>query len=130
MGDSHCSQTTSSGMLCFCGDRTYVTNSWMCKEQTAVSHSNTEADMMSVDAHDCEPKVCHLQNLWDCVVDVFTPVGSDSTNTVILLLSDFSPLTMCHPTLKFPANVLICSCSKTRRRPLKKTHRVHLDWQI
>ena len=61
MGDSHCSQTTSSGMLCFCGDRTYVTNSWMCKEQTAVSHSNTEADMMSVDAHDCEPKVCQLK---------------------------------------------------------------------
>ena len=38
---------TSDGTLCTCGDHSFVPISWLCKKQTAVSHSRTEAEMVS-----------------------------------------------------------------------------------
>ena len=37
-------------MLCGCGDHTCVPASWACKKQTAVSHSSTEAEVISLGA--------------------------------------------------------------------------------
>ena len=44
------SQSTSGGTLCVFGSHTFVPTSWMCKKQTAVSHSSTESEIISLDA--------------------------------------------------------------------------------
>ena len=44
------SKSTSGGTLCIFGSRTFVPTSWMCKKQTSVSHSSTEAEIISLDA--------------------------------------------------------------------------------
>ena len=40
-GDLENSKSTSGGTLCIFGSHTFVPMSWMCKKQTAVSHSST-----------------------------------------------------------------------------------------
>ena len=48
-GDLEDSKSTSVGVLCIFG-HTFVPKSWMCKKQTSVSHSSTEAEIISLDA--------------------------------------------------------------------------------
>ena len=48
-GDLEDSKSTSGGTLCFLGSHTFVPISWMCKKQTAVSHSSTESEIISLD---------------------------------------------------------------------------------
>ena len=48
-GDLANSKSTSRGILCIFGSRTFVPRSWMCKKQTSVSHSSTEAEIISLD---------------------------------------------------------------------------------
>ena len=43
------SKSTSGGTLCVFGSHTFVPISWMCKKQTAVSHSSTESEIISLD---------------------------------------------------------------------------------
>ena len=49
-GDLEDSKSTSGGVSCTFGSQTFVPTSWMCKKQTSVSHSSTEADIISLDA--------------------------------------------------------------------------------
>ena len=49
-GDLEDSKSTSGGTLCIFGNHTFVPISWMCKKQTAVSHSSTESEIISLDA--------------------------------------------------------------------------------
>ena len=49
-GDSEDSKSTSCGLLCIFGSHTFVPIRWMCKKQTSVSHSSTEAEIISLDA--------------------------------------------------------------------------------
>ena len=42
--------STSGGILCIFGSHTFVPISWMCKKRTSVSHSSTEAEIISLDA--------------------------------------------------------------------------------
>ena len=44
------SKSTSGGTLCVFGSHTFVPISWMCKKQTAVSHSSSESEIISLDA--------------------------------------------------------------------------------
>ena len=46
-GDLEDSKSTSGGILCIFGSQTFVPISWMCKKQTSVSHSSTEAEVTS-----------------------------------------------------------------------------------
>ena len=48
-GDLEDSKSSSGGTLCFFGSHTFVPISWMCKKQTAVSHSSTESEIISLD---------------------------------------------------------------------------------
>ena len=48
-GDLDDSKSTSGGLLCVFGSHTFVPTSWMCKKQTAVSHSLTESEIISLD---------------------------------------------------------------------------------
>ena len=49
-GDLEDSNSTSRGFLCIFGSHTFLPMSWMCKKQTSVSHSSTEAVIISPDA--------------------------------------------------------------------------------
>ena len=49
-GDIEDSKATSGGVLCIFGSHTFVPISWMCKKQTSISHSSTEAEIISLDA--------------------------------------------------------------------------------
>ena len=56
--------------MCIFGSHTFVPISWMCKKQTAVSHSSTESEIISLDAGlrlDGIPAF----DLWDLIVSVF-----------------------------------------------------------
>ena len=44
------SKSTSVGIFCIFGSRTFVPITWMCKKQTSVSHSSTESEIISLDA--------------------------------------------------------------------------------
>ena len=46
-GDLEDSKSTSGGTLCILGRHTFVPISWVCKKQTAVSHSSRESEIIS-----------------------------------------------------------------------------------
>ena len=66
------SKSTSRGILCIFGSRTFVPIRWMCKKQTSVSHSSTEAEVISLDAGLRIDGIPAL-NLCDLVIQVFHP---------------------------------------------------------
>ena len=49
VGDLEDSKSTWGGTLCIFGSHTVVPISWVCKKQTAVSHSSTELEIISLD---------------------------------------------------------------------------------
>ena len=69
-GDLEDSKSTSGGILCIFGSHTFVPISWMCKKQTSVSHSSTEAEITSLDAG-LRMDGLPVLDLWDLVVEVF-----------------------------------------------------------
>ena len=52
------------------GSHTFVPTSWMCKKQTSVSLSSTEAEIISLDAFLRMGGIPAL-DLWDLVIEVF-----------------------------------------------------------
>ena len=79
-GDLEDSKSTSGGTLCIFGSHTFVPISWMCKKQTAVSHSSTESEIISLDTGlrlDGLPAM----ELWDLLVSVFGSVSQISDRT-------------------------------------------------
>ena len=49
-GDLEDSKSTSGGTSCVFGSHTFVQISWMCRNETSVSHSSTESEIISLDA--------------------------------------------------------------------------------
>ena len=68
-GDLEDSKSTSGGTLCIFGSHTFVPTSWMCKKQTAVSHSSTESEIISLDTGLRLDGLPALE-LWDLIVSV------------------------------------------------------------
>ena len=68
-GDLEDSKSTSGGTLCFFGSHTFVPISWMCKKQTAVSHSTTDSEIIYLDAGLRLDGIPAL-DLWDLIVSV------------------------------------------------------------
>ena len=73
-GDLEDSKSTSGGTLCVCGSHTFVPISWMCKKQTAVSHSSTESEIIFFDAGLRLDGLAALE-LWDLIVSVLGNVS-------------------------------------------------------
>ena len=65
-GDLEDSKSTSGGILCIFGSKTFVPTSWKCKKQTSVSHSSTESEIFSLDAGLRMDGIPAL-DLWDVV---------------------------------------------------------------
>ena len=70
------SKSTSGGTLCIFGSHTFAPISWMCKKQTAVSHSSTESEIISLDTGLRLDGLPALE-LWDLIVSVFGSVSRD-----------------------------------------------------
>ena len=79
-GDLEDSKSTSGGTLCILGSHTFVPISWMCKKQTAVSHSSTESEIISLDTGLRLDGLPALE-LWDLIVSVFGSVIQTSDRT-------------------------------------------------
>ena len=69
-GDLEDFKSSSGGTLCVFGSHTFVPISWMCKKQTAVSHSSTESEIISLDTGLRLDGLPPLE-LWDLIVSVF-----------------------------------------------------------
>ena len=76
-GDLEDSKSTSGGTLCIVGNHTFVPISWMRKKQTAVSHSSTESEIISLDTGLRLDGLPALE-LWDLIVSVFGNVSQIS----------------------------------------------------
>ena len=63
-------KSTSGGLLCLFGSQTFVPISCMRKKQTSISHSLTEAELLSLDAGLRMDGIPAL-HLWDLVIGVF-----------------------------------------------------------
>ena len=79
-GDLEDAKSTSGGTLCIFGSHTFVPMSWMCKKQTAVSHSLTESEIVSLDNGFRLDGLPALE-LWDLIVSVFGSVSQISDRT-------------------------------------------------
>ena len=73
-GDLEDSKSTSGGTLCIFGSHTIVPLSWMCKKQTAVSHSSRESEIISLDTGLRLDGLLALE-LWDLIVSVLGNVS-------------------------------------------------------
>ena len=73
-GDLEDSESTSAEFLCIFGSHTFVPISWMCKKQTAVSHSSTESEIISLDTGLRIDGLLALE-LWDLIVSVLGNVS-------------------------------------------------------
>ena len=80
-GDLEDSKSTSGGTLCVFGSHTFLRISWMCKKQTAVSHSSTESEIISLDAGLRLDGIPAL-DLWDLIVFVFGNTNQNHDSTV------------------------------------------------
>ena len=79
-GDLEDSKSTSGGILCIFVSRTFVSTSWMCKKQTSVSHSSTEAEIISLDAGLRMDGIPAL-TLWYLVTEVFHSSPNQTNKT-------------------------------------------------
>ena len=79
-GDLEDSKSTSGGTSCIFGSHTFVPKSWMCKKQTAVSHSSTESEIISLDTGLRLDGLPALE-LWDLIVSVLGSVSQISDRT-------------------------------------------------
>ena len=80
-GDLEDSKSTSGGTLCTFGSHTFVTISWMLYKQTAVSHSSTESENISLDAGLRLDGIPAL-DLWDLIVLVLGNTNQNQDSTV------------------------------------------------
>ena len=76
-GDLRDSKSTSGGYLCLVGPRTFVPLTWLCKKQTAVSTSSSEAEVIALDTGTRLEGIPAFQ-LWEEITDVFHPEDSKS----------------------------------------------------
>ena len=79
-GDLEDSKSTSGATLCVFGSHTFVPISWMCKKQTAVSHSSTESEIISLDTGLRLDGLLALESR-DLIVSVFGSVSQISDRT-------------------------------------------------
>ena len=135
------SKSTSGGVPCVLGSHTLVPLLWMCKEQTAVSHSSAESEIISIDAALQMDGLPALQ-CWECVLETLSckqPRGTSSvkkaTESFRLIhsptLEYLSQLTTFRPAFSnsshsiqlyfFEDNVAVIQVSH-------KVRRVDMDW--
>ena len=152
-GDLEDSKSTSGGTLCIFGSHTFVPISWMCKKQTAVSHSSTESEIISLDTGLRLDGLLALE-LWDIIVSVLGNVSRVSDRSGQPESDDHKhhksqkKIDMMENIDSVPSNVqssrqedllyvfedneavikMIIKGRSPTMRHVSRTHRVDLDW--
>ena len=152
-GDLEDSKSTSGGTLCVFGSHTFVPISWMCKKQTAVSHSSTESEIISLDTGLRLDGLLALE-LWDLIVSVLGNVSRVSDGSGKPEINDHkrqkshSRIDVLQDIDLVPSNVqsanreallyvfedneavikMIIKGRSPTMRHVSRTHRVALDW--
>ena len=70
-GDLEDSKSTNGAYLCIVGPRTFVPINWVCKRQSVVSHSSSEAEVIALDAA-LRMEGLPALILWELIMDVFS----------------------------------------------------------
>ena len=144
-GDLKDSKSTSGVILCIVGPHTFCFISWIVKKQGAVSHSSSEAEIISLEAG-TRMEGLPVLNLWDKVTDIFHPTLQAHREMLpdtcyppdiqTLLDSDNVRQTV-HDKREASMVILdandavIKMCVKGRSpnmRHVARTHRIDLDW--
>ena len=125
-GDLEDSKPTSGGTLCIFGSHTFVPISWMCKKQTAVSHSSTESEIISWDTGLRLDGLPALQ-LWDLIVSVFGSVSNIDYVSSNVQSSRQEALLYVFEDNEAVIKMIIKGRSPTMRH-VSRTHSVALDW--
>ena len=81
-GDLEGSKSTSGGVLCIFGSRTFVPVSWMCKKQTSVSHISTESEIIALDA-ELRMDGLFALDLWDIVIEVLRTIFKGDNQPIL-----------------------------------------------
>ena len=152
-GDLEDSKSTFGGTLCIFGSHTFVPISWMCKKQTAVSHSSTESEIISLDTGLRLDGLPALE-LWDLIVSVLGNVSRVSDRSGKLESDDHkhhkshNKIDVMQDIDSVPSNVqsarqeallyvfedneavikMIIKGRSPTMRHVSRTHRVALDW--
>ena len=152
-GDLEDSKSTSGGTLCIFGSHTFVPISWMCKKQTAVSHSSTESEIISLDTGLRLDGLPALE-LWDLIVSVLGNVSRVSdrsgqpdsddhkhhkSHNKIDVMKDIDAVPSNVQSARQEAllyvfedneavNKMIIKGRSPTMRHVSRTHRVALDW--
>ena len=153
-GDLEDSKSTSGGtLLCVLGSHTFVPISWMCQKQTAVSHTSTESEIISLDTGLRLDGLLALE-LWDLIVSVLGNVSrvSDRSgqpdNDVHKRHKSQKKIDVMEDIDSVPSNVqsarqeallyvfedneavikMIIKGRSPTMRHVSRTHRVALDW--
>ena len=143
VGDLEDSISTSGGTLCVFGSHTFVLISWMCKKQTAVSHSSTESEIISLDTGLRLDGLSALE-LWDLIVSVLGNAESDDhkhhkSHNKIDVMKDIDAVPSNVQSARqlallyvFENNEAVMKMIIKGRSPtvrhVSRTHRVALDW--
>ena len=151
-GDLEDSKSTSGGTLFIFGSHTFVLISWMCKKQTAVSHSSTESEIISLDAGLRLDGLPALE-LWDLIVSGSVSQISDRTGRSVDVKRNQKSqgkINMMENIDSVPSNVqslrqeallyvfedteavikMIIKGRSPAVRHVSRTHRVALDWLV
>jgi hypothetical protein len=143
-GDSGDSKSTGGAFIFLVGPNTCVPISWTCKKQGAVSHSSTEAEIISFDMG-LRMQGSPTLELWDEIISVMTRVERNPvrrTPTIngmydICANIDYVPTTLPGPSGLGELVVLedndavikmIMKGRTNRMRHVPRTHRIDLDW--
>ena len=152
-GDLEDSKSTSGGTLCVFGSHTFVPISWMCQKQTAVSHSSTESEIISLDTGLRLDGLPALE-LWDLIVSVLGNVSRvsdrsgkpesddhkhhkshnkiDVTRDIDSVPSNVQSARQEALLFVFEVNEAVVKMINKGRSPtmrhVSRTHRVALDW--
>ena len=145
-GDLEDSKSTSGGTLRVFGTHTFVPISWMCKKQTAVSHSSTEPEIIFLDTGLRLDGLLALE-LWDLIISVFGNISQisdrsgqpDRSQKKIDVMKDIDSVPSNVQSARQEAllfvfedneaviKMIIKGRSLTMRH-VSRTHRVALDW--
>ena len=101
-GDLRDSKSTRGDFLCLSGHRTFVPITQLCKKQGPVSHSSSEAEVVSLEAGVRMEGIPALL-LWDLVVDVFSEVKGEIPKTP----QKGKPLNYKAPTTSLPSSQML-----------------------
>ena len=138
--------------LCVSGSHTLVPIRWMCKKQTAVSHSSTESEIISLDTGLRLDGLLSLE-LWDLIVSVFGNISNvsdragqpvngknkscnkiDVVHGIDSVLSNVQSASREALLYVFEDNEAVIKMIVKGRSPtmrhVSRTHRVALDWLL